>query len=101
MDEPPPSGDQASQARVRLREDVAWREIDGEIVLLDLTGQAYYTASRSGAVLWPSMVAGATVRQLSDLLAERFSLDRHVAERDVRDFLDTLHDEGLLDVAAV
>src|SRR5580704_9107850 len=37
---------------IRLRQDIAWREIDGEIVLLDLTGAAYYSVSRSGVVLW-------------------------------------------------
>jgi hypothetical protein len=68
-------------------------------MLLDLDGHAYYTASRSGAVLWPSVVAGTTVRELSDLLADRFSLDREVAERDVRAFLETLSGEGLLDAS--
>jgi hypothetical protein len=86
------------EAPIRLREDIAWREIDGEIMLLDLEGHAYYTTSRSGALLWPSVVAGTTVRELSELLVDRFSLDRDVAEQDVRAFLETLSGEGLLDV---
>jgi hypothetical protein len=82
---------------VRLRQDIAWREIDGEIVLLDLTGAAYYTVSRSGVVLWPSVVEGATVDALADRLSQEFSLDRRVAERDVRGLVDALSGEGLLE----
>ena len=82
---------------IRLRQDIAWREIDGEIVLLDLTGAAYYSVSRSGVVLWPAVVEGATVDELADRLAREFSLERQVAERDVRVLIDALSGEGLLE----
>jgi hypothetical protein len=82
---------------IRLRQDIAWREIDGEIVLLDLTGAAYYSVSRSGVVLWPAVVEGSTVQELADRLALEFSLERHVAEHDVRVLIDSLRGEGLLE----
>jgi hypothetical protein len=85
---------------VRLRQDIAWREIDGEIVLLDLTGAAYYSVSRSGVVLWPAVVEGATVAALSERLAQEYSLERQVAERDVRVLIDSLSGEGLLEEPA-
>ncbi len=82
---------------VRLRPDVAWREIDGEIVLLDLTGAAYYSVSRSGVALWPAVVEGSSVAELAERLAREFSLEREVAERDVRGLIDSLRGEGLLE----
>ena len=85
---------------VRLRHDIAWREIDGEIVLLDLTGAAYYSVSRSGVVLWPAVVEGATLEALSERLAQEYSLERQVAERDVRVLIDALSGEGLLEEPA-
>jgi len=85
---------------VRLREDIAWREIDGEIVLLDLTGAAYYSVSRSGVVLWPAVVEGATVDVLTARLAQEYALERQVAERDVRVLIDALNGEGLLEEPA-
>jgi hypothetical protein len=84
-------------AAIRLREEIAWREIDGEIVLLDLTGSAYYTVSRSGLVLWPAVVEGSTAAELTDRLAQSFSLDRETAARDVGEFLQALANEGLLE----
>jgi hypothetical protein len=91
----PPS--RASASPICLRQDVAWREIEGDIVVLDLTGAAYYSVSASGVVLWPSLVEGCTLDQLTDRLVERFSIDRQVAERDVRAFIETLSGEGLLE----
>ncbi len=82
---------------VRLRQDIAWREIDGEIVLLDLTGAAYYSVSRSGVALWPAVVEGATVAALTERLAQEYALERRVAERDVRVLVDALNGEGLLE----
>jgi Coenzyme PQQ synthesis protein D (PqqD) len=95
-----PAGALSASASVRLRPDVAWREIDGEIVLLDVTGAAYYSVTRSGLKLWPSVVQGCTVDQLVELLTQAFSLDRRVAERDARSFLQALDREGLLEASA-
>jgi Coenzyme PQQ synthesis protein D (PqqD) len=82
---------------IRLRESIAWNEIDGEIVLLDPTGSAYFSVKGAGTALWPFVVEGSTLDELTDCLTERFTLDRSVAERDVRSFLDALNEEGLLE----
>jgi hypothetical protein len=85
-----------SNTAVRIREDVVWREIEGEIVLLDLAGSMYYTVTASGAFLWPHLIAGSTPAALVDLLASRFSLDQGSAQRDVSAFLEALTAQGLL-----
>jgi Coenzyme PQQ synthesis protein D (PqqD) len=92
-----PQPSRAPQEPIRLREEIVWREIDGEVVVLDLEGAAYFTVSHSGRTLWPLVVGGTSVEELADRLVERFSLEREVAERDVRSFLDSLGREGLLE----
>jgi hypothetical protein len=94
---PGADGLHSSEAPIRLREEIVWREIDSEVVVLDLEGSAYFTVSRSGRTLWPLVVGGTSVEELADQLIERFSLEREVAERDVRSFLDSLGREGLLE----
>lgn len=85
---------------LQLRDDVTWREIDGEIVLLDLEGSTYFSVNRTGIALWPLLIKGSTTSELSGHLAETFSLDRQTAERDVQVFVDALSDEGLLEPQA-
>jgi Coenzyme PQQ synthesis protein D (PqqD) len=87
-------------APLKLRDDINWREIDGEIVLLDLSGSMYFSVNRTGIELWPLLIRGSTADELSGHLAQTFSLDRQTAERDVRSFLDALSGEGLLQAQA-
>lgn len=86
---------------MRVRDDVVWREIDGEIVLLDLVGAAYFSVGGSGMTLWPALVEGASLAALSDALARRFALDPSVAEHDVRTFVNALGEQGLLHLERV
>ncbi len=84
--------------RVRAR-DLAWRLVEGEVIVLDLHRSEYLAVNRSGAALW-SMLAdgvGATRSQLVGHLVERYGLDVAQAEADVQGFVVTLEDRNLLD----
>ena len=85
-------------ALVRLRSDaVEWREVDGEIVALDLRDSTYLAINRSGTVVWPGLLAGATREDLSARLTEAFGIDEQTAARDLDDFLRALEERDLLD----
>jgi hypothetical protein len=83
---------------LRLRMDaLEWREIEGEVVALDLRTSVYLAVNRSGAVLWPALVEGATRRALAEELIEAYQLEPKVAEADVDAFLASLTKCGLLE----
>ena len=84
--------------RVRLREDaLEWRVVEGEVVALDLRSSTYLAINRTGTVIWPELVAGATREELASRLAERYDLDRSAAETDLEAFLAELAEQDLLD----
>jgi hypothetical protein len=83
---------------LRLRDDkLEWREIDEEIVALDGRTSEYLSVNRSGAALWPLLLAGATRGALVERLTEAFDVDRATAERDLDAFLEVLSERDLLD----
>lgn len=83
---------------VRLRAGaVEWREVEGEVVALDLDSSEYLAVNRTGAVIWPLLVEGATREELAARLATSYTIDRSSAERDVDRFLAALSQRGLLD----
>lgn len=85
-------------AEVKLRAGtVEWREVEGEIVALDLDSSEYLAVNRTGTVIWPLLVEGTTREELATQLADRYRVDRASAERDVDAFVDTLTERGLLD----
>lgn len=83
--------------RLRLRQDdVEWREIEGEIVVLDLRRSTYLAVNRIGALLWGPLAAGATRGALVQRLVDDFGLEPPTAESDVDSFLQELREQEFL-----
>ncbi len=77
-------------------EDIAWREIDGSVVILDLRENRYLSVNATGIVAWNRLQAGVTRGDLAAEIAETFAIDRARAEEDVDAFLESLRSAGLL-----
>ena len=83
--------------RLRLREDaVRWREIDREVVAVDLVSSIYLTTNESGVRLWRRLADGATTDELVDELVEAFGIERERAAADVHSYVDALDARNLL-----
>jgi hypothetical protein len=84
--------------KLRLRNQaLEWREIENEIVVVDTRKSIYVAVNKSGAVLWPSLAAGATREELVDRLAQSYEIDRGSAQTDVDAFLALLDEHDLLE----
>jgi hypothetical protein len=87
---------------VRLRSsELSWREIDGEMVVLDLASSRYLTTNRTGSVLMRLLTEECTADELTDNLAAEFGIPREQAREDVEQFVKMLADKGLLDTSDV
>src|SRR4051812_46578161 len=83
---------------VRIRPtNVTWREVDGEVIALDLVSSTYFTTNRTGTLLWHAMVEGTTVGDLVALLRSTFGISEETAVADVRAFLQLLESNNLLE----
>jgi hypothetical protein len=85
------------EQHVRIRpDDVTWRSVGDEVIVLDMRTWEYMGLNGSGATLWPALVEGATPAALGDLLMETYGIDRGTAGRDVEAFLTSLRESQLL-----
>ena len=86
---------------MRLRaDDLTWQELDGEIVLLDLQGSAYFQLNGSATLLWRRLVDGCARPDLEAALIEHYDVDARQAAVDVDAFLADLQAHGLLDTSS-
>jgi len=84
-------------AEIRLRTDgLTWREIDDELVVLDVVRSNYLATNEAGRVLWRSLASGATRDDLVRELSDAFALEAETAGADVDRFLDELRAQALL-----
>lgn len=80
-----------------LREqDLDWREVGEEIVVLDLQGAVYFAVQGSAAILWRRLAESATRDGLVEALVKTYGIDTARATGDVDEFLATLNERGLL-----
>jgi Coenzyme PQQ synthesis protein D (PqqD) len=61
-------------------------EIDGEIVILEMSSGQYYSLKDTGAFLWREIEAMKSVGQLIDRMQERYDIDRDTCREDVTEF---------------
>jgi hypothetical protein len=84
-------------ATLWLREQgLNWREIDGEVVVLDVERSHYLNLNATGCVLWLMLAEGATEPQLVEKLIGEFDVDEETARGDVEAFIVSCRDNGLL-----
>ncbi|HWF72781.1 MAG TPA: PqqD family protein [Solirubrobacteraceae bacterium] len=82
---------------LRLRTDeLEWKQIDDEIVVLDGRASNYLSAGGAGVILWHMLESGATADELSAALVDKYSIDEASARADVDSFLAELTEQGLL-----
>jgi hypothetical protein len=85
--------------RVKPPDQLVWREVASEVVILDLRTSMYWTLNGSAAVLWLTLAEGATAEQLAERLVETYGIEAEVAARDVSAFLGSCHAQDLLEEA--
>ena len=88
-------------ARVQARQaDLTWREVDDEVVVLDLKSSQYLSLNSSGAYLWKLIAEPASTHTLVEALVERYDLDRGTAVADVDAFVAACASSGLLEAGS-
>jgi hypothetical protein len=70
--------------------------IDGEVMVINLDSGVYYSVTGAGAAVWPMLIGGATLREISDRVAGHYGADAASVERDVDTFVARLADEAIL-----
>jgi len=78
------------------KEHIAWREFDGEGILLDLRTSTYLAANPTATVLWRMLDVGATRAALVAALMNDFDVDEQRARADVDRFIEDCHRRQLI-----
>jgi hypothetical protein len=89
----------SAEGKVQLKvDDVVWREVGDELVVLELSTSTYLTLNGSAKHLWIRLAEGATPGELTTTLTDRYPITVEQASSDVRAFLTSLSERELLAV---
>jgi hypothetical protein len=86
-----------TETRFRLNApNVIAETIEGEAILVDLRTGNYYSIQGSGSQIWEAIARGATLSQVTEAVANAFSIGRDEAHAAVYSLSDQLEREGLI-----
>ena len=86
------------ESRVVPPEDVMFRELDGEAVLLNLDNEAYYGLDDVGTRMWELLTSLPTIEVAVQQLLTEFDVTEQQLRTDVTKLLGELVENGLVRV---
>jgi hypothetical protein len=87
----------SSEEKLQLKvDDVVWRDVGDELVVLELSTSAYLTLNGSAKHLWEGLASGATSDALVQMLVDRYQITTQQARSDTEAFLSALAERELL-----
>lgn len=72
--------------------------LGGEEVVLSLDTGIYYGLNEVGTRIWALLAEPRTLAEVCDILETEYDVDRSVLEADAADLLQSLDEEGLVEV---
>ena len=98
MTEPLSSLSDAS--RIVVSKDQVSCDLAGEAAILNLKNGIYYGLNPVGARIWALIQEPVTFAQIRDALLDDYDVERLSLESDIRDLLNQLAEQGLVEVSA-
>jgi len=77
-------------------ENVTYRIIDGDALILKLKTGEYYSLSQSGTFIWKFLGEKITLKELADKLSQEYGINKNVAISDTKALLKDLISESIV-----
>lgn len=82
--------------QIRIPSSVLFRDLGGEAVLLDLESGCYYGLDEIGTRIWSLLESHSDLDRLEEELCGEYDVGRENLRADLRTFVRTLTERGLL-----
>jgi len=84
---------------VTIGEDVVFRELDGEAVILNMDSGIYFGLDAVGTRIWRLIEEHASLQKILEVMREEFDTTPGVLQRDLLAFVGQMLDKGLVRIA--
>ena len=90
----------AFSSRVRVPDNVMFRELEGESVILDLDGEAYFGLDEIGTRMWLLLTESTSIQEAYESLIDEYEVEPGQLRGDLAELVEHLVKQGLLQVDA-
>jgi hypothetical protein len=85
-------------SRVRIRDDVLSRDLQGEQVILDLNSGVYFGLDPIGTRIWHLLQAHQPLQKVLDSLLDEYEVAEAQCTQDLLSFVALMMEKGLVEV---
>ena len=85
--------------RLSVPDNVLFRELEGESVILDLDSEQYFGLDEVGTRMWQAVTEADSIQAAHDALLDEYEVEADTLRTDLSELLDTLLARGLIEVA--
>lgn len=76
--------------------DIIWKNVKGEIVLLNPVSGKYYGLNKVGCAFWEKVDGKRSLSEIASLLLEDFNVEKERLVKDIEDLMKTLTGNNLV-----
>lgn len=80
----------------RRLDELVWRMIDEEVVILTADGHEIHTLNKVGSAIWELVDGTRNFKEIISLICERFDVSSETAKADVLEFAEQLEAKKIL-----
>jgi hypothetical protein len=85
-------------SKITLSPEVMFKEVTGEMVLLDLSNEQYFGLDKVGTRVWELIASKEKFGSIVDALGAEYEIDRETLSADLSHLVASLEKEGLVTV---
>ncbi len=85
-----------TENRVKQAEDVIWRRIGDEVVIIKEDGLATHVLNKTAAFIWEMCEDESGIDEIAARLCERYDVSLEEARADVREIIEKLANLGVM-----
>jgi hypothetical protein len=85
--------------KIEISKDVIWRELGGEVVMLDLANQQYFGLTGTGSEMWQLIVEHGSADCVIDRMLAKYDVDPANLRADFDKLVNELAAKGMLRVS--
>ncbi len=80
----------------KSEENIAYREIDGEFIIVNLKESTFHTLNSVASFIWQQVDGKTKVEEIIEMVCQEFEVDHETAQKDCLEFIGKLKDKELL-----
>lgn len=86
----------SNDTKFKTTENIAWRNVNDEIVILNLKSGEYFTLNDVGQVIWTAITDEKNVEEIKMKIIDEYDVSKEKATGDIMQFITGMIEEGLL-----